>query len=163
MRGFLTALALALPCALGAGSAAAQEADSAAPADDAPLTAEKIIEVARERLRPPGVRRPCRMSQNANEIIVCAPDADENRVESPTEEAIRTGQSMDEGLPRAPNVDGPGIFQGKGIPLGKDPEPPLIVDLTNVPEGLSAEDAARVYRVEDGPPREMPPLPDATP
>lgn len=144
----LTGLVSASPTAAqGAGN---QEVTGGA---EAPLTAERIIEVARERLRPPGAWRPCRLPQNDNEIIVCAPDPDANRLESPTDEALRTGQPGRDTIPRSPNVDGPGIFQGKGMKLGKDPEPPLIVDLTNVPQGLSEEEAKLVYRVEDGPPR----------
>jgi hypothetical protein len=45
--------------------------------------------------------------------------------------------------------------------IGKGPVQPLIVDLTNEPQPLSEEDAQRVYRVEDGPPREPPPTPAA--
>jgi hypothetical protein len=162
MRGYLTALALALPCAFGMAPAAAQSSgETGGPAAEEPLTAEKIIEVARERLRPVGVRRPCKPPETPNEIVVCAPDPDEQRIESPTDEAIRRGESAGDSVPRAPNVDGPGIFQGKGMKIGKDPEPPLIVDLTNEPQPLSEEDARRVYRVEDGPPREEPPIPEA--
>src|SRR5690606_2872492 len=111
--------ALSLPVAVALGSLvafplAAQadgESMAAAPAEE-PLTAEQIIEVARERLRPPGVRRPCKLPEG-NEIVVCAGDPDAFRVESPTEEAIRKGEAVKDGVPRAPNVDGPGIFQGK--------------------------------------------------
>lgn len=149
-------LALALPAAAQSGEAA--HGDAKADAEE-PLTAEKIIEVARERFRPPGVRRPCKLPERPGEIVVCGRDPDELRVESETDRAIAEGRAVSDGVPRAPNVDGPGIFQGKGIPLGKDPEPPLIVDLTGVPEGLSEEDAALVYRVEDGLPREAAPVP----
>lgn len=133
----------------GGGGAAA-----AAPAEE-PLTAERIIEVARERLRPAGVRRPCKLPEG-DEIVVCARDSGAFRVESPTDEAIRKGEAAKDGVPRAPNVDGPGIFQGKGMKIGKAPEPPLIVDLTNEPQPLDEETARHVYRVEDGPPREAP-------
>jgi hypothetical protein len=161
----MRALCLSVAVALGslAASPLAAQADSgeaaATPAEE-PLTAERIIEVAQERLRPPGVRRPCKLSEG-NEIVVCARDPDALRVESPTEEAIRKGEAMKDGVPRAPNVDGPGIFQGRGMRIGKAPVQPLIVDLTNEPQPLSEEDAQRVYRVEDGPPREPPPTPAA--
>ena len=53
MRGYVVALALALaiPCAFGTAPAAAQSDDGSEQAAAEPLTAEKIIEVARERLR----------------------------------------------------------------------------------------------------------------
>lgn len=156
MRFKWIALAMALSSLLTAWPAAAQSADQAADAAAEPITAEKIIEVARERLRPPGAWRPCKLPENDNEIVVCAPDPDANRVESPTEQALRTGQPGRDAIPRSPNVDGPGIFQGKGMKLGRDPEPPLIVDLTHIPQGLSEEEAKLVYRVEDGPPRGVP-------
>lgn len=157
MRRYVIALALALPCAFGTAPAAAQSSEgSGGQAAEEPLTAERIIDVARERLRPPGVRRPCKLPETPTEIVVCARDPDEMRVESPTDEAIRKGEAVKDGVPRAPNVDGPGIFQGKGMKIGKDPVVPLIVDLTNEPQPLSAEDAQRVYRVEDGPPRQAP-------
>jgi hypothetical protein len=172
MRGYMVALALVVSGLTFAAPAGAQPAEgSTAPgaAEDSgetseqPLTAETIIEVARERLRPPGVRRPCKLPDNPDEIVVCARDPDAIRVESPTDRAIAEGQPGRDSVPRAPNVDGPGIFQGKGMKLGQAPEPPLIVDLTNEPTPLNEEDAALVYRVEDGPPRETLPEPGARP
>lgn len=166
MLRLTVAMALALPGLTLAAPAAAQSSapptGEAGPPEEESLTAEKIIEVARERLRPPGVRRPCKLPENPAEIVVCRRDPDELRVESETDRAIAEGRAGPGGVPRSPNVDGPGIFQGKGIPLGSAPEPALLVDLTNVPEGLSEEDAALVYRVEDGPPRDPPSVP-ATP
>lgn len=163
MHRLAVATALALIGLAPSGPAAAQPeegpADGIEAAAEEALTAETIIEIARERLRPPGVRRPCKLPENPNEIVVCGRSADEHRVPSETDRAIAEGRAVPDGLPRSPNVDGPGIFQGKGIPLGPDPEPPLIVDLTGVPEGLSDEDAALVYRVEDGPPRDAPSIP----
>ena len=165
MRRYLTALAWALPCVFGMTPAVAQSTDgNGAQAAEEPLTAEKIIDVARERLRPIGVRRPCKLPETPNEIVVCARDPDAMRVESPTDEAIRKGEAPRGGVPQAPNVDGPGIFQGKGMKIGKNPEPPLIVDLTNEPQPLDEETARHVYRVEDGPPREAPvPQAEASP
>lgn len=172
MRGYIMALVLALCGVTVAASAGAQPAEgSPAPAatgdadatGEQPLTAEAIIEVARERLRPPGVRRPCKLPENPNEIVVCARDPDAIRVDSSTDRAIAEGQPGRDSVPRAPNVDGPGIFQGKGMKLGKAPEPPLIVDLTNEPTPLNEEDAALVYRVEDGPPRGTPAEPGVQP
>lgn len=157
------ALMLALFSATLAGPALAQSEDQAAEAAaEEPLTAEKIIEVARERLRPAGVRQPCKLPDNPDEIVVCARDPNV-RVDSSTDEAIRNGQAVDDGIPRAPNFVPP--CQGVCMRVGKTPYRPIIVDLTNQPQPLGPEDAARVYRAEDGPPREPPPEPasEATP
>lgn len=162
MRFRLIVLAMAASGLAIASTAVAQSDDPSAQATADPLTAEKIIETARERLRAPGGWRPCKLPENDSEIVVCAAAPDENRVESPTDEALRTGQPGRDSIPRSPNVDGPGIFQGKGMKLGKDPEPPLIVDLTHMPAGLSEEEARMVYRVEDGPPRPAPAEPESS-
>ncbi|MEO6387956.1 MAG: hypothetical protein ABIT16_05110 [Croceibacterium sp.] len=138
-------------------TAASAQSDPA-PETPPPLTAEKIIEVARDAYRPAGVWHPCPVA-TGNEIVVCTHGEDAFRVESPTDEAQRTGQPGQDSIPRAPNVDGPGIFQGKGIKMGKDPEPALIVDLTHVPPPLDDETARLVYRVEDGPPPRPTPVP----
>lgn len=158
MRGCLGGLALILAGALHTAPAAGQSDDGQHEAAE-PLTAERIMEVARERLRPPGVWRPCPLPENPNEIVVCARDEAELRVESPTDEAIRKGQAVDDGIPRAPDMSPP--CTGVCMRVGPTPYRPIIVDLTGLPEGLSEEDAALVYRVEDGPPREAAPVPEA--
>ena len=155
MRGYLAAVALIITSALCTAPAAGQ-ADGSEQAAEEPLTAERIIEVARERLRPPGVWRPCPLPENPNEIVVCARDSDELRVESPTDEAIRNGEAVDDGIPRAPDMSPP--CTGMCMRVGPTPYRPIIIDLTGQPEGLSEEEAALVYRVEDGPPREAAPV-----
>jgi hypothetical protein len=167
MRGFSVALALGL-AGLTLASPVAGQADGGEPAEAAaatPPTAEQIIEVARERLRPPGVRRPCKLPENNNEIVVCARDPDEMRVESPTDEALRTGAPGKDSIPRAPDVFGIPPCEAYAFcsKMGGTPEPPLIVDLTHMPTPLSQEDAALVYRVEDGPPRPPPAAPAPQP
>ena len=123
--------------------------------DEAPSpTAEQMIEVAREAYRPPGLRRSC--PQGApGEIVVCAPDPDEYRVESPTEAAIRNGERPRDSIPRAPNTFGipPCEEMGGCMKMGATPEPPLIIDLEAIPHPLSPEEAAHVRRAEAAPPQ----------
>jgi hypothetical protein len=132
MRRIAFAVAAFAPALLGL-SAAAQEAASASP------TAEQLIETAREVLRPREVRGPCRAPEG-NEIVVCAPDADELRVE-PSPNA-GTG-----GNPRAPDTFGipPGgtvVVRGCFLQACPRPMPPLI-DLKAIPEAPPGSDAAR--------------------
>ena len=119
-------------------------------------TTEAMIETAREVWRPPGLRRGCPAPQRANEIVVCAENPDKYRVASPTDEAIERGEAVDDGLPRAPDVFGipaGGVTVAKGcfIPPCPRPMPPLI-DFSALPEPLTPEQAARVFRAEDAPP-----------
>lgn len=137
------ALALA-----GASSGRAQEADRTAAAP----SAEEMIEVAREAYRPPGLRRRC-PPPLPGEIVVCAPDSDDQRVSSPTDDAIAAGEAIADGVPRAPDVFGipPGgvtVATGCFIPPCPPPMPPLI-DVSAIPEPLTAEEARHVYRAED--------------
>lgn len=115
-------------------------------------TAEEMIEVAREAARPPGLRRRC-PTPKGNEIVVCAPDPDEYRVPSGLDDAIAAGRAVPDGIPRAPDVFGlpPCEAYAFCATVGRDPEPPLIIDLEAIPEPLTPEEAALVFRAEDLP------------
>ena len=146
------AFAAALICILAADGGHAQEATEA---ERAP-TAEDMIEVAREAYRPPGLRPRC--AEGApGEIVVCAPvDHDSFRVSSPTDDAIAAGEAVDDGIPRASDLFKPPPCVPSLLSLcvsvgGGTPRPSLI-DLEALPEPLSPEDAARVFRAEDVPP-----------
>lgn len=141
---------------LVAGPARAQEAPAeisvseAGAAEDAakPVTAEDVVAAAAERLRPPGVRRPCPQSE-AGVIVVCAQDEDESqRVDSSTDQAIAEGRSVSDGVPRAP--DQFGIPSGGiSVRLGAPPPPVLIIDLKAIPEAPAGSDAARYAEEAD--------------
>jgi len=121
--------------------------------DGAPSpTAEEMVDVAREAYRTPGLRGTCPQGE-PGEIVVCAPDPDEYRVESPTDRAIRTGERPRDTIPRAPNTFGipPCEEMGGCIKMGATPEPPLIIDLEAIPHPLSPDEAAHVRRIEAAP------------
>jgi len=147
------ALAVALTLCLAARPSHAQDGER-----EAPTTAEDMIEVAREAWRPPGIRRRC--PQGApGDIVVCATDPEEFRVESPTEEAIRKGEAVSDGTPRAPYVLG---LPECGVEVvchrvGRAPEPVLMIDLAALPHALTPEEAALVFRAEDLPQTEATP------
>ena len=156
MLGKVVAFAVATSACLAASPGRTQERE----AGDNP-TAEQMIEVAREVWRSPGIRRRCPAS-TPGEIVVCAPNSDEFRVESPTDEAIRKGEAVRDGVLRAPDVFGlpPCKSYGFCSRMGRTPEPPLLIDLAALPHPLTPEEAALVFRAEDAPAAE-PATPEA--
>ena len=146
------AFAAALVAVLVAHDAHAQDA-AKTEAEHVP-TAEDLIEVAREAYRPPGLRQRCPEGASG-EIVVCAPvDNDSFRVSSPTDDAIAAGEAVSDGVARAPalapppcNPRSPGC-----IKFGQPPPMPPMVDYDAIPVPLTPEEAARVFRAEDGPP-----------
>jgi hypothetical protein len=163
MLGRAVAFAAAITACLAGpeGRAQEREAESGPTAEEtSDLTAEQMVEVAREEWRtvePKG----CPVAK-PGEILVCKPGDEEFRTESSIDEAIRKGETVPDGLPRAPNVFGlrpcsSYTFCGK---VGRTPEPVLMIDLAALPHPLTPEEAARVVRAEDLP---QPAAPPATP
>lgn len=116
-------------------------------------SAEQMIETAREAYRPPGLLRRCPQGQ-PGEIVVCAPDPNAYRVETPTDAAVRTGEPVADRVPRAPDVFGlpPCKSQTVCIKGGWVPPQVHLIDLSAIPHALTEEEAAMVFRAEDGPP-----------
>ena len=139
MLGKAVAFAIATAACLAAPGSRAQD-----PAGDDDLTAEQMIEVAREEWRtvePKG----CPVAK-PGEIVVCKPDSQEFRVESPTDEAISKGEPMPDGIPRAPYVLGLpecGV-EVQCMKMGRTPTPPLMIDLSAIPIALTEAEAALV-------------------
>jgi hypothetical protein len=146
MLGKAVALAAAITGCLAAPDSRAQDPETG---DD--LTAEEMIEVAREEWRtvqPKGCPE-----AKPGEIVVCKPDEEKLDVESSLDEAIREGKAVPDGLPRAPYVFG---LPECGVEvvchrIGRTPEPVLMIDLEALPYPLSPEDAAHVFRAENLP------------
>jgi len=157
MLGKAVVLAAALAICMVAETGRAQDAGA-----EPGATAEEMIEVARETWRAPGVGRRCPAAK-PGEIVVCPRDPDEFRVESPTDEAIRKGEAVRDGVLRAPDVFGlpPCSSYSFCSKVGRTPEPPLLVDLTTLPVPLTPEEAAHVFRAEDLPEETGPTTPEA--
>lgn len=147
MRSRIVALAVALAGCHAAASLRAQ--DRGISADP---TAEEMIEVAREVWAATAARRPC-PAPTPGEIVVCAPGEEVPRVESPTQEAIRKDERPRDSIPRAPDVFGlpPCDAYAFCSKVGRTPTPPLLIDLEALPEPLTPEEAALVFRAEDLP------------
>ncbi len=152
MRGQTVALAMTvLFLAMPAG--AQTEADAA----EARRTAEQFIAISREVYavdEPEPEAEPC-AAATAAEIVVCrerdkVPD---QRLPSPTERANAAGEMPPDPVPRAPNVFGlpPCSSYTFCTKIGRPPPPILIIDLAAIPEPLTPEEAALVFRTEEAP------------
>lgn len=123
--------------------------------DRLPVTAEQVAGNAQKAYGPPPPQPACG-PQTGDEIVVCAREQDNSqfRVKSSSEIDPESEQAIDDGLPRAPDVAGPGIFTGPAtvgrlcIPgLQKCPPPPaLIIDLSALPEAPEGSDADKVAK-----------------
>lgn len=119
------------------------------------LTAEDVIQNAEIAYGPPPQESKCEQSDE-DIIVVCGQleDQDQFRVKSSSALDPQSEEALDDGLPRAPDVSGPGIFKGPAtvgklcIPgLQKCPPPPaIVVDFSQLPEAPPGSDADRIGR-----------------
>jgi hypothetical protein len=139
---------LGLAAALLAGPLAAQDRVADATPVDAPqpLTAEQMVEAAREKLRPPEVRKPCPPAIHG-EIVVCGEVQHSTGVPSSLDDAIAEGRAVPDGKPRAPDVLGMRPCSSYTVcsRMGRAPRPVPLIDLKTIPEAPPGSDAAR-YR-----------------
>ncbi len=148
------ALAVAL---LGVDAPAWAQSEQAA---SAPRTAEQFIETAREVYavdEPEPEQEACPIP-TGQEIVVCeqVDRPSDQRLASPTERANAAGEMPPDPIPNAPDVFGlpPCSAYTFCAKMGRTPEPPLIIDLAAIPEPLTPEEAASVFRAEDAPSQE---------
>ena len=127
----------------------------AAAQTEVPRTAEEFIETAREVYSVDESRPEACPAPVGNEIVVCRrlEDPDQFRVASPTERANAAGQMPPDPIPQAPYVLG---LPECGVEvvchrIGRAPPPIYIIDLEAIPEALTPEEAALVFRAEDRP------------
>jgi hypothetical protein len=151
MRGQAVTLAVAL-----VGLACPAAAQSDAPAEG--RTAEQFIATAHEAYSVEQPEPdPCPTATNA-EIVVCEryDQVPDQRLQSPTERAYADGAMPPDPIPSAPDLYGGmrgGVVVARGcfVPPCPRPMPPM-VDFDKIPEPLSPEQAAMVFRAEDRPP-----------
>lgn len=143
-----------------AGLAAVMAIIAAGPAlsqDRPAVTAEQVVDSAQKAYGPPPPQPAC-APQVGDEIVVCAREQDNSlfRVKSSAELDPESDEALEDGLPRAPDVAGPGIFTGPAtagklcIPgLQKCPPPPaLMIDLAALPEAPEGSDADKIGKGE---------------
>ncbi|MCJ2181479.1 hypothetical protein MTR62_01965 [Novosphingobium sp. 1949] len=99
-------------------------------------------------------RRHCLRTIRKGEIVVCAPDEEENRVESSADLDPTGKAGTDDGRLTPPDVAGDGIFKGKATASGMcfiGPCPraqPLLIDLGAIPEAPAGSDADKIAKGE---------------
>jgi len=151
-------LLLAVPGVLSAQqqAPAASPAISAAPASDN-VTAGEAIQQAKRMYGPPPPRRNCvkkpdrpGAKQDDEEIVVCGQeeqDSSQFRVKSSRELDPNSPDALRDGVPRAPDVAGDGIFKGKAtmgklcLMAGCPPPPAYMIDLKDLPDAPEGSDA----------------------
>ncbi|MFC0685559.1 hypothetical protein [Novosphingobium clariflavum] len=103
------------------------------------------------RITPDRSHRACVRNTRAGEIVVCAPDEDQFRVES-TADSDPTGKAgTNDGRLRAPDFEKhmPGVTVAKGCFIPPcPPAQPLIIDLSQIPEAPAGSDADLVAKGE---------------
>jgi hypothetical protein len=146
MRGWGTVLAVAFA---GLAAPAGAQTGSA----EVPRTAEQFIETARDAYSVDESRRESCPAPVGNEIVVCRrlEDPEQFRAASPTERANAAGRMPPDPIPSAPYVLG---LPECGVEvtchrIGRTPPPIYIIDLAAIPEALTPEEAALVFRAED--------------
>jgi hypothetical protein len=146
--------AIVLAAAFGLAGPVAAQSDEA---PEAQRTAEQFIETARNAyaLDKPEPA-PC-PEATSDEIVVCRQyeDMPDQRLQSPTQRAYAAGEMPPDPIPNAPDLYGGmrgGVIVARGcfVPPCPRPMPPL-VDFDSIPEPLTPEEAALVYRAEDAP------------
>lgn len=113
-----------------------------------PRTAETVVREAEAAYGPPPPQPKCERS-SGDEIVVCAEKQEQSqfRVQPTSELDPESDQALNDGVPRAPDVAGPGIFHGKPtFTMGEPPPPALIVDVTALPQAPPGSDADRIAR-----------------
>ncbi len=152
----LFALATAIPASAMAqdnstGQSAATSNNSGAVSDTDRAIAEKMLGNG-GRVTPESKRQRCAREARPGEILVCAPDQDQYRVQSSSELDPLLGTN--DGRLTPPDVAGPGIFKGKATASNLclippcPPEQPLIIDLSAIPEAPAGSEADKVAKGE---------------
>ena len=144
--------AIVLAAAFGLVVPAAAQSDQA---PEAQRTAEQLIETARHAYALDEPQSdPCPQA-TPDVIVVCRQfeDLPDQRLQSPTQRAYADGEMPPDPIPNAPDLYGGmrgGITVARGcfVPPCPRPMPPL-VDFDSIPEPLTPEEAALVFRAED--------------
>jgi hypothetical protein len=109
------------------------------------VTAEEAVARSNNNYGPPPPRSNCKQDPENTEIVVCAEeeqDQSEFRVQSTAQLDPEGKEATNDGLPRAPDVAGDGIFKGGGLlKFGSVPPPAIMFDISELPEAPEGSDA----------------------
>lgn len=136
---------LAVLLALAAPAAAQQASPAASPGP----SAEQAIEQQKKVFGPPNQNRRCGAPDSSGDIVVCATDSKEFRVQSSAELDPNSHAALYDGLPRAPQLD-KGSCKGQAgcVGFGYAPEPIYYIDLKAIPEAPPGSDADLIAKGE---------------
>lgn len=114
------------------------------------ITVEEALQRNQAIYGPPPPRRACKQNPENTEIVVCAEeeqDQSQFRVQSSAQLDPTGREGTNDGVPRAPDVAGEGIFKGKPtITFGSPAPPAIIFDISALPEAPEGSDADRIAR-----------------
>lgn len=122
----------------------AQAANGASDSDRA--IAERMMSAG--RLTPDKSRSSCFRTVKQGEIVVCAPEGDEQRVPSTAEDDPSSPEALRDGRLHTPDVAGNGIFKGKATASFGRVEAPYIIDLSKIPLAPAGSDADKIAKGE---------------
>lgn len=124
-------------------------------AQDRDATAEEAVATAKQAYGPAAPRARCDPdSQREDVIIVCAELEEQSQFRVRSDEDAENDyaeETMNQGRPGAPNVDGPGIFQGPATFRLASPTPVLIIDLEDIPDAPEGSEADLIGKGDKAP------------
>jgi hypothetical protein len=109
------------------------------------ITAEEALQRNSNTYGPPPPRRNCAQDPDNAEIVVCAEEEEDQsqfRVQSTAQLDPEGRAATNDGLPRAPDVSGDGIFKGEAtMKFGSVAPPAIMFDISELPEAPEGSDA----------------------
>ncbi|MGH6785338.1 MAG: hypothetical protein ACREBO_00780 [Novosphingobium sp.] len=112
-------------------------------------TAEAAIAAQQQAYGPPDPRARCGIPDDDGDIVVCAADDKEFRVQSSRELNPTSHEATYDGLPRAPQLDKPSCAgQANCLSFGSVPPPVYYIDLEAIPEAPAGSDADLIAKGE---------------
>ena len=107
--------------------------------------------IARQKANygPPSPRKACGVPDASGDIVVCAPDSQQFRVQSTAQSNPRSKEALNTGVPRAPNLSTlPDCSQGGCIGIGSVPPPVYLIDFSQLPDAPAGSDADQISKGE---------------
>jgi hypothetical protein len=118
--------------------------------DAVPTATDQAIENARQIFGPPEPRKKtCGVPDSRGDIVVCAPDNEQYRVQSSRDIDPTSHEATYDGLPRAPQLDrGSCAGEAGCIGFGSVPPPVYYIDVTALPQAPAGSEADAIAKGE---------------
>ena len=116
--------------------------------DAADRTVDAAIANQKASYGPPSPRKACGVPDASGDIVVCAPDSNQYRVQSTAQSNPRSKEALNTGIPRAPNLSTlPDCSEGC-ISIGSVPPPVYLIDFSQLPDAPAGSDADQIAKGE---------------